>query len=613
LDKLLLNHLSENECLNECKKAKTDLKNAFKDNDIAILDEYSNKFFGEYIFSYCEDFCGLFEENEEIDDDNEDELIKLRKRDMICEPINQANIVLINENYKYGIPLYQNVEGSVRTSASEVNGCGPKTDNTISKIVNNYLLGQKAKEEAELFRPACNAHDVCYSCSYSEYERNECDNNMLSNMEFICRQKFSNDADFRDKTLLEAVKYMIKNFQGNLISEVLLNLIKKRELQDGTDCLYWAEIFKEAVKFGGEKAFNKKEFDPSENCAACGYPLIYERYNYNTLYYKPFYMKECCYPKEEEEEKKEEQCEYKGLKGVCKDVKDCNGNNFSQPGLCSGGKDNQCCLPITPCKKDDGEDAVVGQCLPEDRCRSGNTISGRCPGGENVLCCLDTEPNSNVGDNSQPSNNNQYEIIDVSEFNVINDYTAVVQNIQGVIIRCGYRGYGKAGNLVSDKRFTEHYNGFKGKTKIGYYFLSQAITTNEAIEEADYVVNHLIDGKQNDFPIYLDSEWSNDNHNGRADSLSKKDRTDCIIAFMDRIKALNYKVGVYASEYWFNDNLDFSRITATGASIWVANYRNDKPSISNYDMWQYTKDGTISGINEGKVDRSHVYKNIAGW
>jgi len=301
------------------------------------------------------------------------------------------------------------------------------------------------------------------------------------------------------------------------------------------------------------------------------------------------------------------------LQGVCVKKSQCvmqkgqAGSAKTYKGFCKNDPaDVLCCVKKVTKLTNGNTLANAGTCKNVSQCPSASNIlySNQCPGSSNVRLC--------VPKGSNPPPKKQYEIIDVSQWNEITDYAAAAKKIQGVIMRCGYRGYGSAGTLAQDKSLNKHYNGFKGRTKIGYYFLSQAITTAEAVTEANYVVNTLLKGKQNNFPIYLDSEWSNNNHNGRADGLSKKARTDITIAFINRIKALKYKAGVYASQSWFNDKLDFKRITATGASIWVAKYSNDKPTTSTYDMWQYTDKGSISGI-KGNVDRSHVYKNLAGW
>jgi len=262
-----------------------------------------------------------------------------------------------------------------------------------------------------------------------------------------------------------------------------------------------------------------------------------------------------------------------------------------------------CCVK-TVTQLRDGVTKKSGICKNINNCpTSSNEIINtyECPGSEKVKLCV-----------PKKSSTTQHEIIDISEFNYINDYPTAADNIHGVIMRIGYRGYGYAGTLVKDASLEDHYNGFAGRTKIGYYFFTQATTIAEAEEEAIFAVNQL-SGKVVDFPIYWDSEGSTaPNNSGRADGLTVATRTACAIAFINKIKELGYRAGVYASEYWFRDNLDFDQIVNTGASIWVARYSDTVPSTSQYDAWQYTSSGNIPGIS-GNVDRSHVYTNVAGW
>ena len=109
-------------------------------------------------------------------------------------------------------------------------------------------------------------------------------------------------------------------------------------------------------------------------------------------------------------------------------------------------------------------------------------------------------------DQTPPPPQNQWEVIDIFQHNTINNHSNVAKSVDGVIIRCGLRGWGKAGNLKADDKFEENYKGFKGNTKIGYYFITQATTTYEATAEADYIIDKLIKGKQNDFTIFIDTE-----------------------------------------------------------------------------------------------------------
>lgn len=207
-----------------------------------------------------------------------------------------------------------------------------------------------------------------------------------------------------------------------------------------------------------------------------------------------------------------------------------------------------------------------------------------------------------------------YKVLDVSKFNPIQDYAAAAaDDLDGVIMRIGYRGYGSSGSLNTDDLFTTHYNGFHGKgVKLGFYWFTQAISEAEAVEEANYA-HSLLQGKQVDFPVYIDSEYSNTSHDGRADGLSASARTDYLIAFCDRMIELGYRAGVYASDAWFVSNLELSRIQAKDYSLWVARYSSNPPEkVSSYDGWQYTSSGTIAGY-DNRVDLSHFYTDVAGW
>jgi len=256
--------------------------------------------------------------------------------------------------------------------------------------------------------------------------------------------------------------------------------------------------------------------------------------------------------------------------------------------------------------------AVTGK-RSKKRCGSiyGNCPSGQCCnkygfcGKTSAFCSVKKGCQSKFG----KCNNNKKvnEIIDVSKYDEIGNYTLAAENVDGVIIRAGYRGY-STGNLVEDYKLETHYNGFKGKIKIGYYIFSQATNTTEAREEANALHDFIKDKTKPDFPLFWDSEYSGEeNKNGRADKLSVDTRTECAIAFINRIEELGYKPGVYASEYWFKDNLNYEKIVSTGASIWVANYSN-KPNTRVYDAWQYTETGRVDGI-DNDVDLSHVYAN----
>ena len=196
---------------------------------------------------------------------------------------------------------------------------------------------------------------------------------------------------------------------------------------------------------------------------------------------------------------------------------------------------------------------------------------------------------------------NAKKYIDVSYYQGTINWTNVknLGNVDGAIIRAGYRGYG-SGSLNEDSYFYTNIRGASNENlDIGVYFFSQAITADEAKAEANFVINMLkIAGKNNIF-IAFDSEYANSSHSGRADSLSKSERTNVAIAFLETVKAAGYKPMLYASTNFLYNNLDMSKLSKY--DVWVAQYNTTCTYTGDYVMWQYSSSGSVPGIS-GNVD-----------
>lgn len=196
--------------------------------------------------------------------------------------------------------------------------------------------------------------------------------------------------------------------------------------------------------------------------------------------------------------------------------------------------------------------------------------------------------------------------IDVSEFNGTIDWNQVkAAGISYAYIRVGYRGYGY-GTMVLDKQF---YNNIKNASAvgidIGLYFYTQAISTQEAVEEANYVLDK-IQGYTIKYPIVIDTEQADPSERSR--NLSKESRTNIMKAFCDRVSQAGYKGQIYASKCWFSERLNINDIL--NYDKWVAEYSSaERISFAYpYSVWQYTSQGSLSGIN-GYVDKNRCYVN----
>ncbi len=183
--------------------------------------------------------------------------------------------------------------------------------------------------------------------------------------------------------------------------------------------------------------------------------------------------------------------------------------------------------------------------------------------------------------------------VDVSKYQGNIDWNKVkASGIEFAIIRVGYRGYG-TGVLVEDSTFRQN---IKGATaaglKVGLYFYSQAINETEAVEEASMVIS-LCQGYNISYPIYFDTEKVAGD-TGRADNISRAQRTANAVAFCETIRNSGYKAGVYSYASWFYNQLNMASLSPY--SIWIAQYRDQLSFDYNYDIWQYSSTGTVPGI-----------------
>lgn len=191
--------------------------------------------------------------------------------------------------------------------------------------------------------------------------------------------------------------------------------------------------------------------------------------------------------------------------------------------------------------------------------------------------------------------------IDVSKYQKDIDWDKVSQDgVKFAIIRCGYRG-SKSGVLVEDPYFKRNIQGAKAAgIDVGVYFFTQAVNETEAVEEASMVAS-LCREYDIDYPVFIDTEGAG---GGRADGLSKEERTKVVVAFCKTVESCGYIPGVYSSRCWYYDKLDDSKFA--DFVLWDAEYRSEPLYKGNYKLWQYSSKGSVSGI-ETNVDLNMCY------
>ena len=205
--------------------------------------------------------------------------------------------------------------------------------------------------------------------------------------------------------------------------------------------------------------------------------------------------------------------------------------------------------------------------------------------------------------------------IDVSYHNGTLDWSTIkAAGVDFAILRAAYRGYGTEGTLVRDAKFAEYMQGAMSQgIPVGAYIYSQAITTAEAVQEANYILN-IVRGYSLDLPIVFDYEFAGVK-TGRLDSawssgkLNKSKMTDIALAFCDTIKNAGYDAMVYANKTFLSKNLDHEVIENAGYDVWLAHYTTNTNYTGDYKIWQYTSSGKISGIEGKRFDCNFMYSS----
>lgn len=186
--------------------------------------------------------------------------------------------------------------------------------------------------------------------------------------------------------------------------------------------------------------------------------------------------------------------------------------------------------------------------------------------------------------------------IDVSYSQAEIDWSKVKEaGIDFAVIRAGYRGYSE-GILHTDDRFYSNMDGAGANgIETAVYYFSQAVTEEEAIEEAQYVLN-LIRDYNVSFVAY---DLEEADAQGRIRNLSSVQATANALAFCNIIEKAGYQPMIYGSHSWLIQNYDFLSIQDQ-VPLWMASYTKQEKSPDFpyvFNIWQYTNTGTVDGID----------------
>lgn len=208
--------------------------------------------------------------------------------------------------------------------------------------------------------------------------------------------------------------------------------------------------------------------------------------------------------------------------------------------------------------------------------------------------------------------------IDVSRYQGQIDWSQVAASgVQFAIIRVGYRT--QTTGVLNEDPYAKYnlQEATKYGIKVGAYFFSTAVTTQEAVEEAVFTAN-IIDKYAITFPVVYNCEGFSQT-SSRQYTLSKADRTALAVAFLDTIAQRGYQPMFYASKNEMENSSQWDMTTlASKYKVWVSWYPSEPFPITPactytgvYQMWQYTQKGSVPGIS-GTVDMNVSYFDYDG-
>ena len=188
--------------------------------------------------------------------------------------------------------------------------------------------------------------------------------------------------------------------------------------------------------------------------------------------------------------------------------------------------------------------------------------------------------------------------IDVSEFQGFINWDKVkADGIEFAILKLG-NIYDYDTNYKDSKFDTNYKEAKKRGIKIGAYIYNYCNTVDTLKKGLEWAIGKL-DGRKLDLPLYLDMEDKD------IQGETKASLTEQCNEFAKYVESKGYRAGVYANVNWLKNELnpnDFDK----DISVWVAQYYKECQYEGDYDIWQYSSSGKVSGIS-GNCDMNYLY------
>ena len=181
--------------------------------------------------------------------------------------------------------------------------------------------------------------------------------------------------------------------------------------------------------------------------------------------------------------------------------------------------------------------------------------------------------------------------------------------INFAFIRVGYRGKSD-GQIYDDPCFEQNIQGaLNAGVPVGVYFFSEAINTDEAIQEADFALSRI--EKYNiSLPVVIDYEGFTSGHRVHDAYLHTPQLNSIVSTFCDRVASHGYRAAIYGSASYFEPRRQGDLYYLDGTElckkycIWTAAYsatpdKWNKKTV--YEYWQLRVKQMVSIMEHHQV------------
>ncbi|MCF0129427.1 MAG: hypothetical protein HUJ70_12680 [Pseudobutyrivibrio sp.] len=196
--------------------------------------------------------------------------------------------------------------------------------------------------------------------------------------------------------------------------------------------------------------------------------------------------------------------------------------------------------------------------------------------------------------------------IDVSKYQgTMNWQKAKNNGVSFAFIRAAYRATGTG--VLYDDPYVYNYiqNAYDAGIDIGLYCFSQAITVDEAKEEANRLVAFANSRPGRiKLPLVMDYEYDA-NRTGRLAkaNFSKDQATEIIKAFCKQVEDQGYEAMVYANLDTLKNKMNADQLVTAGYDIWLARYQYDGQAGGGFTTHEEVKAKVTS--YDGAYENGH--------